>query len=141
MFAIDTQRLVCRTTAIFCSLTLVLAAWTPALADEGPSEKIVPQPTFFLDDTDGGDDPFKGGCHWHYRDKVCSANKMFFSGDTCDGNILYEWTNQHCHEVEDDKKRYDCAEECKKRGSTGTCVELPNHCGTNMPSAACECRE
>ncbi len=99
------------------------------------------QPTYFIDDTDGGDNPWRGGCHWHYRDKACSAAKMFFSGDYCEGHLLFEWTNTSCHEVEDDKKRYDCAAECKKQGTTGTCVMVRDHCGNGMHSAVCECKK
>ncbi len=141
MQTMKTSSNVHRLTAILFALTLVMAPWGQLAADEGPSEEDVAEPTFFRDDTDGGDDMWKGGCHWHYRDKTCSAAKMFFSGDYCEGNTLYEWTNQRCHDAEDDKKRYDCAAECEKKGAVGSCVTLPNHCGRGLDSAACVCKE
>ena len=123
-------------------LGLWMGSALPLVADdEGPSEEEVAEPTFFKDDKDGGDDPWNGGCHWHYRDKVCSAAKMIFSGDYCDGDVLYEWTNRHCHDAEEDKRRYNCAAECEKKGATGTCVTLRNDCGRGADSAKCECKE
>lgn len=134
-----TSSITYRMITILFVLALALAPWTLLVAQEEPSEKDAPEATWFIDDTDAGDDPWRGGCHWHYRDKVCSAAKMFFSGDYCDGNFLYEWTNQSCHDAEDDKKRYDCAAECEEKGLSGKCVVVPDQCGNGMDSAVCEC--
>jgi len=98
----------------------------------------------WADDTDAGDDIWKGGCHWKYSDAACSNDKTFFRGDACkDRNkTLKEWYKQECHGPTNDKKFYKCKDECIKAGHAGgSCVTLPNHCGDGNNSAKCECND
>ena len=127
--------------ALTLSIIALMSAPVVAMpSDPGPSEEDVPSDLdlHFQDEGDDGDDIWAGGCHWHWGDKECSAAKMFFSGDYCNDYLLFEWTDDGCHEPGDDKEVYDCREQCDK-GETGTCVTIKDHCGKERDSAKCEC--
>ena len=129
-----------------CAFLIVAFAATSGRAhpsDPGPSEEDIPSELdlHFQDDKDDGDDPWAGGCHWHFGDKGCSAAKMFFSGDYCADYLLFEWTDDDCHEPGSDKTVYNCEEECAEEDKSGTCVILKGYCGKGLDSAKCVCTD
>ncbi len=134
---------------------LLLVAAAPAAAQNPPtSEYDVPSDAdiHYIDLDDAGDDPWNPGCHWHYGNDECSAPEFFFMGDYCspDGRTLYEWTNDRCHEPEDDLEEYNCNKLCEQKyGTSGSCVVAKKHClsrqvkdpEATLDSASCVCQE
>jgi len=133
---------------------LLLTVVAPTAAQNPPtSEFDVPSnlDIHYIDLGDGGDNPWKPGCHWHYGTKACKAPEFFFMGDYCsdDGQILYEWTDSSCHKPKDDLKEYDCEKLCQeKHGTVGRCIVTARACRPKLPkssqqpgdSASCVCK-
>jgi hypothetical protein len=95
---------------------------------------------FWRDEEDGGDDPWRAGCHYKYTDAACTKDKEWYEGDACLDDVqLLEWRDQTCT-TRLAPSLWDCRVECRKAHySDGRCSMHEGVCARIGWSANCVC--
>lgn len=118
----------------------------------------------YIDVIDGGDNPWKAGCHLSSTVLNCPPNgpgaptlfeeygdrckKDPFDMDPLNRNLLIEAYNTTCHMPNPvDDHTWNCKDECKRllnplgqpRFVTGTCMQVPNVCPGSQQNGSAKC--